>query len=171
MRPREELAAIADNPFVQRVPNDRFDGVLVEPVAADLLGRAITRHDLALLRSVAAAVRFVCDQAGRLRFDEPLEGELHDLGFALVRRQRLGFGAIVEADRHHPSVPQSPLSPSGHLAERAFASQLPLILGEAQQNVEHQHACGSGRIELLGCRRERHLVFLQELPEVIEVLQ
>lgn len=69
--------------------------------------------------------------------DEPDERDLLRVGL-----QRLRVFDVVVAERRMHAVPQSLLGPASHLAHRPLADQLTLELGEAEQDVQDQHAHG-----------------------------
>ncbi|HZO30322.1 MAG TPA: hypothetical protein VFH48_30495 [Chloroflexota bacterium] len=157
---RVEPSVVAKEPLVDGIAHNGGDHVLVKPLAADLLPGPITPRDRPQLRAVAPSVGLVRDGARRTGLDDAAEDEADDGDFLLSGPECLRLLLVVEAERYVATVPQALLSSSGHFRHRPLSGQLPLKLGEAEEDIQNQHAHRVGRVEVLGGRDEGDVVRL-----------
>src|SRR5260370_25263165 len=99
------------------------------------------------------------------------EDHLHLVGLVGVDGQATTARIDVVAEHRAPSSPLA-LAPSRrNLIARAFGDDLPLELGEGEQDIEREPTEGIGSVELLRYRNEADLVFVEDLDNRGEVDQ
>ena len=92
----------------------------------------------------------------------------------LVSGQRLAVDASLiaaDANRRWPAHPDTLLLRGCDLVPDAFCGDLPLELGERQQDIQDKPSHGRGRVELLGDGDKRHLVSVEQFDHAGEVHQ
>ncbi|MDO8613535.1 MAG: hypothetical protein Q7R32_12050 [Dehalococcoidia bacterium] len=138
--PWVEVAVVADEPLVDRVVHNGLHCVLVEALAAYLFAGAVSSDNNARFGAVALAVGLVGYRAWRMGLDQTPKNEPYDLRLAFVGSELLSLPQVVKADGYITSVPQPSFGPARHLAQSSLPGELSLELGEAEEDVEHEHA-------------------------------
>jgi len=120
-----------------------------------------------LLGSNSILVEFLSDQRGRLNLNEPLKDSLNDPRFFRLNNQLLVFHSV--SHRNAAANPFAFLPAGGHLVADPLSDDLPLILREGDENVEHHAPGAGGGIDFLRHRDELCAPFVKFLGEVSKI--
>jgi hypothetical protein len=121
------------------------------------------------LRDLARGVQLARHRQSRAGLDEAIEDPAHERRLALDDHQPAVLYLVAEG---RPAAhPHALGAGGGELVPDALATDLPLELGEAQQDVQRQPPHRGGGVELLGDADEGHVVALEHLHQPGEVHQ
>ena len=123
------------------------------------------------LGAVPLFVQFLAQLLGRADLDEAAEDVLHRPGFIRVDQQLLVIPVDVVSEDGHAAAVFSPALGCRHLVPDTFGDDLPLVLGEGNQDAEKHPAGGIGGAEVLGDRDEADALFVEEVDHLHEVQQ
>ena len=103
--------------------------------------------DFSLLCLYPVTVQLPCDQFGRLNLDKPLKDSLNDPRFFRLNNQLFVFHTV--SHRNATADPFAFFPAGGHLVANPLGDDLPLILREGDENVEHHAPSTGGGIDFL----------------------
>ena len=123
------------------------------------------------LGAVSLFVQFLAQLLGRADLDEAAENVLHRPGFIGIDQQLLVLPVDVVSDDGNATAVFSPALGCRHLVPDTLGDDLPLVLGEGDQDAEKHPAGGIGGAEVLGDRDEADALFVEEVDHLHEVQQ
>jgi len=125
-----------------------IDPVVQQPVDVGGVPFGALAHSAFLggpcLGAVTLFVQLLAQLFGRADLDEAAENVLHRPGFIRVDQQLLVIPVDVVSDDGHAAAVFSPALGRRHLVPDAFGDDLPLVLGEGNQDAEKHPAGGIG---------------------------
>ena len=120
-----------------------------------------------LLGSNPVFVEFLGNQCRRLNLNESLKDSLDDPRFFRLNNQLLVFHAV--SHRNATADPFAFFPAGGHLVANPLGDDLPLILREGDENVEHHAPGAGGGIDFLRHRDKLCAPFVKFLGEVCKI--
>ncbi|MPM75068.1 hypothetical protein SDC9_122059 [bioreactor metagenome] len=92
-----------------------------------------------------------------------MENQFHRLGFFLIDDHHFIFAVIAEVG--HSAGEHAAFSGASHLISDSFTNDLPLVLGKADQYVQH-HASGTRRsVDFLCDRNKADVIIVKYLEQ------
>ena len=123
------------------------------------------------LGAVTLFVQLLAQLLGRADLDEAAEDVLHRPGFIRVDHQFLVLPVDVVSEDGYAAAVFSPALGGRYLVTDTLGDDLPLVLGEGDQDAEKHPAGGVGGAEVLGDRDEADTLLVEEVNHLHEVQQ